>query len=278
MPPPAAHDLAQAQHRVELEQAERDMRERANELRVKEREIEMRVRELDRERARLTSERMEMYGSGNEGSVRPVQSPQQQQQQQQQERIEFPVTPSPEYARQQYPSDRRLGPPPDSQHQTPVMRSRAPSGSPRPRHHSLSQGWPQESASRQAESGAGLKGDHQHREHAAFCGCEHCSVQKYKTPVPVSGPAPTAGTSSPTARPQQPVEKSKSWMRRLSMPVGMSAAFSLDSKKGPSGGAGLRNQGVLEDGRRVGVGDASRRSYEANAASNWSLTSLAGRR
>ena len=272
----AAHDLAQAQHRVELEQAERDMRERANELRAKEREIEMRVRELDRERARLTSERMDMYGSGSEGSARPVQSPQQQQ-----ERIEFPLTPSPEHARQQYPSDRRLGPPPDSQQQPPAMRSRAPSGSPRPRHHSLSQGWPQESAGRQAEPGAGLEGDqHQKRDHAAFCGCEHCSVRKYKTPVPVSGPGPAsaAGTSSPTARPQQPVEKSKSWMRRLSMPVGMSAAFSLDSKKGPSGGAGLRNQGALEDGRRVDVGDASRRSYEANSASNWSLTSLAGRR
>lgn len=64
--------------------------------------------------------------------------------------------------------------------------------------------------------------------HASYCGCESCSVNKYKY----------SGSSTPKQQPSEPklqqgqrVEKPTkgSWIRRLSMPVGN--AFSLDSKR-----------------------------------------------
>ncbi|EGN98676.1 hypothetical protein SERLA73DRAFT_107764 [Serpula lacrymans var. lacrymans S7.3] len=68
------------------------------------------------------------------------------------------------------------------------------------------------------------------KEHAPFCGCDTCSVTKYK-----------AGNVSPSPHdlrpPEPPIqlrpEKPKGWIRRLSMPA-VSGAFSLDAKKNAS--------------------------------------------
>lgn len=63
-------------------------------------------------------------------------------------------------------------------------------------------------------------------DHAPYCGCYACSAAQYRQP--------------PSSQPQLPtrVEKPKSWMRRLSMPV-VGGAFSSDSKKPALVGGGL---------------------------------------
>ncbi|KAH9481393.1 hypothetical protein JR316_0005919 [Psilocybe cubensis] len=58
--------------------------------------------------------------------------------------------------------------------------------------------------------------------HASYCGCETCSVNKYK----YSGSS-TPKQQSNNAKSEKPTRSS--WIRRLSMPVGN--AFSLDSKR-----------------------------------------------
>ncbi|CAA7267113.1 unnamed protein product [Cyclocybe aegerita] len=97
--------------------------------------------------------------------------------------------------------------------------------------------------------------------HAAYCGCESCSVSKYKSVErssidqrqPPSGRSPqVVEAKAQTHR----TEKPKGWIRRLSMPVGN--AFSLDSKKHQSNnnvgsitgnyalGSGVSNSPVTE--------------------------------
>ncbi|KAL6307484.1 hypothetical protein BKA93DRAFT_747540 [Sparassis latifolia] len=91
-------------------------------------------------------------------------------------------------------------------------------------------------------------------DHSTSCGCEACSVSKYRS----ADPSPTLRSLRPPAPPitLRP-EKPKGWIRRLSMPVISNiSAFSLDSKKnissaGIAGGPGSRNSYALpdEDGR-----------------------------
>ncbi|KAG9314963.1 hypothetical protein JVU11DRAFT_4072 [Chiua virens] len=68
------------------------------------------------------------------------------------------------------------------------------------------------------------------KDHAPFCGCDACSVSKYKT----SDAAPSPRNLRP---PEPPIllrpEKPKGWIRRLSMPS-VNVAFSLDAKKNAS--------------------------------------------
>jgi hypothetical protein len=106
--------------------------------------------------------------------------------------------------------------------------------------------------------------------HAASCGCSQCSVSKYKEH--------NAGSSSYDLRPpdkpinlRPPPEKPKSWMRRLSMPVGVSmGSLGLGGEGRKKEGAGMgTGMGVLEDGRTVGG-----RSWEANGTGNRSVTNL----
>ncbi|KAJ3514069.1 hypothetical protein NLJ89_g2587 [Agrocybe chaxingu] len=97
--------------------------------------------------------------------------------------------------------------------------------------------------------------------HAAYCGCESCSVSKYKSVErpsvdqrqPLSGRSPQAAEEKAQ---MHRAEKPKGWIRRLSMPVGN--AFSLDSKKHQSNnsvgsitgnyalGSGVSNSPVTE--------------------------------
>lgn len=101
-------------------------------------------------------------------------------------------------------------------------------------------------------------------DHAPSCGCESCSIAKYRT----------EGRSQPSPRdlrpPEQPFalrpEKPKGWIRRLSMPV-INATFSSDSKKGISStsfaaNSGYRNSMAFpdEDGRIRSDGGRNRSS------------------
>lgn len=121
--------------------------------------------------------------------------------------------------------------------------------------------------------------------HAPNCGCETCSVIKYKSPAMAH-----SASAYDLRPPEKPItlrsEKPKGgWMRRLSMPVVMGNAFSLDSKRnsnayslgaGIAGGKNARGgvgEGVAHEGIRGGMA-GNRRSYEAG---NRSMTNL-GRR
>ena len=102
------------------------------------------------------------------------------------------------------------------------------------------------------------------KDHAPFCGCDSCSVSKYK--------APDASPSARDLRPPEPPillrpEKPKGWIRRLSMPS-VNVAFSLDAKKDASAislKAGLPLPG--ENGR------LRKRSYE-QGISNRTVTGI----
>ncbi|KAH7928095.1 hypothetical protein BV22DRAFT_1031095 [Leucogyrophana mollusca] len=68
------------------------------------------------------------------------------------------------------------------------------------------------------------------KEHAPFCGCDTCSVNKYKSLDPSPSPRDLRPPEPPILlRPEKP----KGWIRRLSMPV-VNASFSLDAKKNAS--------------------------------------------
>lgn len=70
--------------------------------------------------------------------------------------------------------------------------------------------------------------------HASYCGCETCSISKYKL---AASPMVAQETQKSGIRP--PLQKAKGgWMRRLSMPV-VGSAFNLDSKRSASGSMGV---------------------------------------
>lgn len=150
---------------------------------------------------------------------------------------------------------------------------------------------PSQNTSRSSEDGSnsGVPG------HSDICGCERCSIVKYRVPQSSSASSsPQPSYQHPThLRPANP-EKPKGWMRRLSMPVVVSNAFS-DSKHKPSPsqkgifsldgkkGGGMRGGGPSEDGRYSlgagisgGPGMGARSSY--NLSNNRSSTSLGMKR
>ena len=68
------------------------------------------------------------------------------------------------------------------------------------------------------------------KDHAPFCGCDTCSVSKYKETDACPSPRDLRPPESPILlRPEKP----KGWIRRLSMPS-VNMGFSLDAKKNAS--------------------------------------------
>ncbi|KAG1841675.1 hypothetical protein DFJ58DRAFT_807839 [Suillus subalutaceus] len=85
------------------------------------------------------------------------------------------------------------------------------------------------------------------KDHAPFCGCDTCSIAKYKTPEVLPSPHDLRPPEPPILlRPEKPM----GWIRRLSMPA-VGAAFSLDAKKNVSATSlksGLSS--AVDNGRR----------------------------
>ena len=295
---PTPDDEAARRRRQQIEErVEVELHEKERELREREREIEMRARELERERAQLMDARGDEYPSDTSRgytSPQPQLRPRERQtsfklQQRPRSQLDLPSN-----SRSSPPADTRpqsryshstthLAPPPSSS-QSPSQPSSSHSHSnySKPRPPS-----PLHAHSQQQHEGAS--------EHAPFCGCDTCSVAKYKERKAAPSPHDLRPPAKPIAlRPEKP----KGWMRRLSMPVGN--AFSLDSKKNTTGlgstmsGKGgmysldgkknlsstmlsARGGGVQEDGRLGGggaEGRGGRRSYEASGISNRSATNL----
>ncbi|KAJ7707655.1 hypothetical protein B0H17DRAFT_1033457 [Mycena rosella] len=257
----AARRRNQREGRID-EVAELEFLEKEKALQDKEREIGMRAKELELERANLRSSQREAW----DGTTSPI--PQ--------------LRP-----RERKTSFRNPSPLPRPQSQ---LETRAPSTNVANNHaysysatHLIppsSSSQPQSSSSPRSSTSS-ADGSRNTSQHAPYCGCESCSVTQYKSP---SNRSPSPNDMRPPEKPfaLRP-EKPKGWIRRLSMPVAVGNAFSLDkkntgkmysldgNKRGVNASATtLRN--VDEDGR-LGQG---RRSYDASATSNRSMTSLIG--
>lgn len=142
---------------------------------------------------------------------------------------------------------------------------------------SLAQRFPSsQSSSSQPSSPAGYRPLSQ-TDHPDSCGCESCSVTKYNA-RPNIHPMASSNSLRPYESPISPsnaptkTEKSRGWIRRLSMPSVMGNPFSPDTKKGISsanytsgggGGSPYRNSLAMpdEDGRlRALAADSKNRS------------------
>ncbi|KAJ7756485.1 hypothetical protein DFH07DRAFT_820739 [Mycena maculata] len=251
----------QQEQRID-EVAELDFLEKEKALREKEREIGMRAKELELERANLRNAQTQRdaWDSGA-GSPKPQLRP-----------------------RERKTSFRNPSPLPRPQSQLETRASPGNIGNNRAHSYSTTHLVPPSAPSQQSSSprsSTPSADGSRNNEHAPYCGCESCSITHYKSP---SNRSPSPNDLRPPEKPfSLRPEKPKGWIRRLSMPVAVGNAFSLDkkntakmysldaSKRNPNGSATtLRN--VEEDGR-MGPG---RRSYDASGVSNRSMTSLVG--
>ncbi|KAG2347799.1 hypothetical protein BDR05DRAFT_926462 [Suillus weaverae] len=82
--------------------------------------------------------------------------------------------------------------------------------------------------------------------HAPFCGCDTCSVSKYKTPEVSPSPRDLRPPEPPIIlRPEKP----RGWIRRLSLPA-VGAAFSLDAKNASATSLKSGLLSAVDNGRR----------------------------
>ncbi|TFK20301.1 hypothetical protein FA15DRAFT_673622 [Coprinopsis marcescibilis] len=302
---PALEDDARRQKRNE-EMSEQQLREKQRDLMEREREIEARARELERDRARLATMR-DGVGPSNGGkmstvdeepptnnSPRPPISPLRPRRVSLRQQLQRPL------------SQMELE---DGESHNPV---RARNISPiQPRYHEsqapVHQQSPTRSKNREDYRDLGNGEEEQSPRtkspHAPYCGCDSCSVSKYRTSststTETTSPQDNGNISGNLLRPPISSDKPKSsWMRRLSMPGGLSSAFHLDAKRNSTGGsnftlgsgvssANVGSKGLLsldgkknssatnllrapdldrvhEDGRLAGGNQGARRSYEAN--------------
>ncbi|KAF7312366.1 hypothetical protein MIND_00249900 [Mycena indigotica] len=227
------------------EVAELEFLEKEKMLQEREREISLRAQELEAERANLRN----LRGEDSKPQLRP-----------RERKTSFRTSPLPR---------------PQSQLET---RSQQPSYVGNTHSHSYSTTHLVPPQAQPTPSSRSSNSSVDGTPHAISCGCEACSVQHYKSP---SNRAPSPHDLRPPEKPfTLRTEKPKGWIRRLSMPA-VSNAFSLD-KKSPkmysldAGRRGVNGSAtalhiVDEEGRMGG-----RRSYDAGAVGNRSVTSLVG--
>lgn len=203
--PSTAEDVARRRQRIEelealeLREHDQQLRERTREIEI--REIEIRARELELEHARLLNSRvgLEAYTEdATRGLARTSPWP------------KPPPNPTPRYSQHSQSTTNLVASDRERERERPTSyydRARAPQLQPNA-----------PATARPAD-------------HAPFCGCRACSVVQYSSANNES-PATSAHEARP---PETPIrlrpEKPRGWMRRLSMPVVVGNAFSLDSKK-----------------------------------------------
>jgi hypothetical protein len=250
----------QREQRID-EMAELEFLEKEKALQEKEREIGMRAKELELERERLRNSRADKSHkeAWDSGASSPLLRPR--------ERKTSFRNPSPL-------------PRPQSQLETRPLASNVANN----RAYSYSTTHlvpPSQPSASPRSSTSSADGSRDTSQHAPYCGCESCSVTQYKSP---SNRSPSPNDMRPPEKPftLRP-EKPKGWIRRLSMPVAVGNAFSLDKKntgkmysldgnKRNANGSATTLRTVEEDGRLI----QGRRSYDASGVSNRSMTSLVG--
>jgi len=131
----------------------------------------------------------------------------------------------------------------------------------------------QHEARRFLGNNSGLDRDITTSTHAAYCGCESCSVNKHK---PSSGPSLDHRQPTPL-KPQDKVKSGASWIRRFSMPVGN--AFNLDSKRHQSNSSGSSTTSNYGVGSGISSGPVqssfgNRGLFSMDARKNVSTTAL----
>ncbi|KAF6759959.1 hypothetical protein DFP72DRAFT_1166785 [Ephemerocybe angulata] len=282
---------------VRRRRQESDLRERERELQDREKEIEARARELERDRAKLMTVHEGISSSSgravDEDTVRPPISPLRPRRISLRKQLQRPLSQidleeSPEPPRQQRP---QFSNPPSTPQPSNYQGRYSGQTSP-----SL------QSPSRSANGGGGGNEHRDHRyseesqsntsstatPHAPYCGCHACSASKYGS-SPNSSREQEFGRSDGgnALRPPSSPDKPKGgWMRRLSMPGGLSSAFSMDGKRNNSNyslGSGVssaalghqQKKGILSfDGRKNASAtnllrapteqDGARRSFDAD--------------
>ncbi|KAH7912818.1 hypothetical protein BJ138DRAFT_1227604 [Hygrophoropsis aurantiaca] len=182
-------EIRRRRQRIE-ELAELELKEKEYELRQRERELNQKSRDFERNKQQFLGSHTDLSSSLGETPKGPRSSP---------------------FQHRHSQSTSHLIPPPSSSSAS-VSPSTSflqqPQPTPSPSHSQPSTPLPS-------------------KEHAPFCGCDTCSVNKYKSL--------DASPSPRDLRPPEPPillrpEKPKGWIRRLSMPV-VNASFSLDAKK-----------------------------------------------
>ncbi|KAF9468037.1 hypothetical protein BDZ94DRAFT_1247023 [Collybia nuda] len=289
--PPLLDNEAARRRRQQLNDfSELELNAKKLELQERERDIQMRARELERDPVRLTNFRggeehtdinsRDTTNSLPQLQIRPRERRTSFRQRQPQSQPDPSPTSSPlsnnasrPQSQYSYSTNHLVPPSPNSTHPSHPYDSKSSS-------HSQSQ------YSASSQSSTQNKDD---LPHAPYCGCESCSVSKYK----VTQVSPQPHDLRPPAQPimLRSVEKSKpGWIRRLSMPVGN--AFNLESSKHSKGIGSIasttgnhgRGRIFSLDGRkntstttlRTGIQEDGRRSYDAAAIGNRSMTNLAG--
>lgn len=233
------------------------------ELHAREQELEARSRELDRERARLQSLREDDAPGPLVMRPRERRTSLRHQLQRPLSQMELGDALDGAIARQKaYTSaQQQLAPPPPLSPvkplASPTRGAHSPLPSPRARERRPA------SPGTSTSSGAGAG-------HAANCGCEMCSVSKYSAP-------PQGVHQRVDSKPDKP----RSWMRRLSMPVGN--ALGLDSAKRSQAGAGAGlpgGGGTTNFSLGSGVGNTpagGRGLFSMDGKKNASTTALSSR-
>ncbi|TEB34803.1 hypothetical protein FA13DRAFT_1506375 [Coprinellus micaceus] len=204
---------------------ESDFEQRERELRERERELESRARELESQKAQLMTVHEGRTGDSQRPPISPINRPRRVSLRKQVQRPQ---------------SQMSVEDPPESQRQ---QRSQF-SASPGPGRYVGDEGY------RHSED--------REKEHASYCGCHSCSVSKYAAPSATHH----AGGGNALRPPSSPDKPKGGWMRRLSMPGGLTQAFSSDGKRNSSGyalGSGVssatlaqqQKKGILSfDGRK----------------------------
>lgn len=237
-----SEDIARRRRRLE-ELEDLQLRERELELRKREREIETKARELERDRVRLDTMRTQsVYYTDSSNRTMSLQH--------------LPSALPPQ--RTPPEATTSLAPPDDS---------RSP-----PRG--------QLSSSTSSQHTPELSGQARPTDHAPYCGCNACSVEKYRQRDPSPSPRDLRPPEPPI---QLRPEKPKGWIRRLSMPVVTFGASSSDSRTRKLSNSSMSNgiPNLNVSGSRTSLAIVEEDGRLTNAAweqKNRSAVNLVGRR
>lgn len=226
--PTAEEDVRRRRQESEYDQRERELQER-------ERELESRARELERERAQLMTVHEGRPDDTQGTPISPLNRPRR-------------ISLRKHLQRPQSQMSTESRPDSPRQQRSQFNGNAAPPGR-----------YPAEDGYRYSE-----ERQHTATEHAPYCGCHACSASKYAA---ASNTSPEQLIGGNALRPPASPEKPKGWMRRLSMPGGLSNAFSSDGKRNSSSyalGSGVSSASLVQQKKGILSFDGRKNSSATN--------------